>query len=768
MSLRDITEHRRNEARLYRLNRTLTVLSECNQALVRAEDEVKLLDDFCRHLVEIGGFRFAWVGYLEDEARSVRPVAYAGYEAGYLDTVKITWAETERGRGPTGIAIRTGEPVVTQDTFKDPRFAPWRAEAVKRGYRSTIALPLQSAGRMMGSLNIYAQEPDAFDDEEIKRLMELASDLAFGIHSLRTRVARVQAETMLNIHHRALEASRNGVLIVDIQQPDNPIVYVNPAFEKITGYTTQEVLGRNPRFLYGKDPEQPELAGIHAALGQRHEGSVVLRNFRKDGSLFWNDLYIAPVRNEAGQITHYVGIINDITDHRRYEEQLERQANHDELTGLPNRNLMQDRLHQAIVQAERDAGTVAVLFLDLDQFKVINDSLGHRVGDMLLKVMAQRLEGCLREGDTVARYGGDEFIIILPDLTRLQDVTLVAERILAAASQPVEVEEHDLQVTISIGASLYPYDGKDVDTLLKNADAAMYRAKALGRNNFQCYTAELNHRIMERLTLTAQLRHALDRGEFILHYQPQVDLQTGHIIGMEALVRWQHPELGLVSPARFIPLAEETGLIGPLGEWVMRSACAQNKAWQEAGLPPICVTVNLSARQLAQRDLVQTIVKVLEETGLDPKYLELELTESGVMTHPEEMLGRLRQLKEVGLRISLDDFGTGYSSLSYLKRFPFDKLKIDQSFARDITSDPNDAAIALTIIAMAQSLKLRVTAEGVETQGQLDYLTRHGCDEIQGYYFSPPIPGEEAMQLLREGRHLPAGMGPQIPHRALG
>jgi diguanylate cyclase (GGDEF)-like protein/PAS domain S-box-containing protein len=562
-------------------------------------------------------------------------------------------------------------------------------------------------------------------------------------------------EEKLRLWGRAIESSVNAVLITDAEAPGNPLIYANPAFERITGYRPEEVLGRNCSFLQNEDTSQPGIEELRRAIHEQREEQVVLRNYRKDGRMFWNELRIAPVRDDSGKTTHFIGIQNDVTERKAHENQLKHQANYDSLTGLANRNLLQDRLRQALISARRNNHGLATLFIDLDNFKNINDSLGHDAGDLLLVQVAARLSGSVREGDTVARQGGDEFVLVLSELKTEDDVPGVAQKILKMMSAPFVISGRELYVTCSIGIATYPKDGEDRQTLLKNADAAMYRAKETGRNNVQYYATEMNIKAMERLVLEHDLRHALERDEFLLHYQPQVDLRTGEIAGMEALVRWQHPELGLIPPARFIPVAEDSGLIVALGEWVLRTACAQNKAWQLAGLSPLSVAVNLSARQFRQPDLVEKVAAILGETGLDPAHLELELTESLVMQDVEKTIVTLGRLKAMGVQLSVDDFGTGYSSLSYLKRFPIDTLKIDQSFVRDITTDPDDAAIAKSIISMAHDMQLKVIAEGVETEDQKNILQQRHCDEMQGYFFSRPVPAAEFEKLLRGGRTLP-------------
>ncbi|WP_088709395.1 EAL domain-containing protein [Noviherbaspirillum denitrificans] len=567
--------------------------------------------------------------------------------------------------------------------------------------------------------------------------------------------ARKRAEEGLRLRQRAIDASANAVIITSAVPPNYPIEYVNPAFERITGYSAADVLGRSCSLLWSKDRDQPEIQEILAAAREKRETHTTLRNYGKDGRMFWSDTYVAPVRDESDEVKHFVVALYDITATRRYQAELEFQASRDTLTGLANRNLLHDRLRQASAYAERYGHPVWVLFLNLDRFKFVNDTLGHRAGDQLLNIVAQRLREAARESDTIARLSADEFVIILPESAIESLSPAVVRRIMDAVAQPIVIEGYEFVMGCCIGIAVCPGDGSDADTLIKHAGIAMYRAKETGRNSFQFYTACMNQQAMERLRLEGDLRNALDRGEFVLHYQPQVDLGTGHILGVEALVRWQHPVLGAVPPARFIGLAEEMGLIVPIGNWVLREACRQSVAWLQAGHGQVRVAVNLSARQFYQQDLASTIESILDETGIEPHLLELELTESMMMNDVEHAVGILRRLKAIGVYLSIDDFGTGYSSLSYLRRFPIDLLKIDQSFVRDITIDPDDAAIVLSIISLAHSLRLKVIAEGVETEAQLGYLQRHGCDFMQGYFFSPPLPAGECAALLRDRRRLP-------------
>lgn len=438
-------------------------------------------------------------------------------------------------------------------------------------------------------------------------------------------------------------------------------------------------------------------------------------------------------------------------DQKQTEKIINYLADHDALTNLPNRVLFTDRLQQAVLRAPWKKRLVAVLFLDLDGFKGVNDTLGHTVGDQLLKSVAERLTLSVREGDTVARFGGDEFVLILDDLAVADDVPKIARKILKELSAPSRLDHHEVFITASIGIAVYPNDGEDADSLLIHADAAMYRAKKQGKNDFQLYSPVLSEKASGKLTLENTLRRALVNEEFRLYYQPKVDLATGKMVGAEALIRWLHPELGLILPSEFVPLAEETGLIVPLGEWVLRTACAQNKAWQKAGLPPIPVAVNLSGRQFHQQNLIERISQIMDEATLDPQYLEIELTESVVMKNVEATSITLHELDKMGVEISIDDFGTGYSSLSYLKRFPVSSLKIDQVFIRDISTDQEDAAIVKAIITLGHSLKLKVIAEAVEDQNQLESLRSLNCDQIQGYYISKPLPAGEIERFFDSG-----------------
>ena len=549
-----------------------------------------------------------------------------------------------------------------------------------------------------------------------------------------------EVESALLLRDQALASTNNGVMISRAAADDHSILYVNPAFERITGYSAAEAVGRIGRFLVREDLAQPGLDEIRAALRERRPGHAILRNYRKDGTMFWNELFIAPISDATrDDITHFVSVINDISDRMHYQEVLEHQATHDTLTGLANRSLLNDRIAQAIALARRSRRQVAVALLDLDHFKHINDAYGHSAGDALLKEIALRLRQCVRETDTVARLGGDEFVVVLTDLARTEDAEQVAQKMVEALAAPIRIDARELYVGASIGLALYPRDGEHGEILLRNADMAMYRVKEHGRNSVRSYSPDLGDKALDRIDMETALRRAVEREEFVLHYQPKVDVVSGRVVGAEALVRWEQPGIGLTHPGEFIPLAEETGLILQIGSWVMQEAFRQQAAWRSAGLAPLKISINLSARQFRQEDLPDLVQYALVATDADPKAFIFEMTESMVMHDVETALLTLRALKQLGITLSLDDFGTGYSSLSYLRRFPIDEVKIDRSFINELHHNEDDAAIAAAVVAMAHTLGLSVVAEGVEITAQLEALQRLGCNEVQGYLLGRPM-----------------------------
>ncbi|HEY3644664.1 MAG TPA: EAL domain-containing protein [Gammaproteobacteria bacterium] len=534
--------------------------------------------------------------------------------------------------------------------------------------------------------------------------------------------------------------------------PDKGMIYANEALARMFGYhSAAELMNVAGPILYANPRRRQELTQLLDDRGHYRNEEVEYQ--RKDGTRFFAVNSATTVKDEDGAPIYFDGVISDITERKRAEAQVYQLAHYDSLTGLPNRALLRDRLGQAMHDARRRGGKLAVMYLDLDRFKTVNDSLGHETGDKLLKAVATRLRECMRDSDTISRQGGDEFLLILRDCNDPPAVARVAEKLQEAVAKPTRIGEYELHVTPSIGISLFPDDADDIDELIRNADAAMYHAKENGRFNFQFFTPEMNTRAYERLSLEGSLRQAIERQEFRLEYQPQVDLRTGKIMGVEALLRWQRQHEH-VPPSVFVPVLESSGMIGQVGEWVLREACRQNREWQSLGLPPISMAVNLSAIQFNRRNMADTISTILAETGLEPRWLELEFTESAVMHDSREVAGIIGRLDDLGVQLALDDFGTGYSSLSYLRRFHLDKLKIDQSFVRDIDLDVDDAAIVAAIIGMARNLKVVAVAEGVETRAQWEFLRTHGCEGMQGYLFSKPLTPQAFADLLKSGRTL--------------
>lgn len=554
-----------------------------------------------------------------------------------------------------------------------------------------------------------------------------------------------RSEKNLMLAHKVIEASLDGIMLVNAA---GLIEMVNPAFTTLTGYDAHEVIGRNPRLLSSGRHDKDFYRTLWIALTEHGHWQGEIWNRRKNGEVYPEWMTITAIYDDEGKIHRYAAIFTDITERKKAEERIKNLAYFDVLTGLPNRRLFLDRLAVAMANAHRHDHRMAVMLLDLDMFKRINDTLGHSAGDRLLETVAQRLITAIREGDTAARLGGDEFTVLLPEIDHVDDAVRLARRIIEEIKQPLEVEGNEMFVTTSIGVAVYPDDGSTAEGLLKNADTAMYRAKDLGRNSYQLYSSAMNALSFERLAMETSLRHAISREEFQLAYQVKVNMASGVLSGVEALIRWHHPDLGMVPPSDFIPLAEANGMIGAIGEWVLHTACRQNKEWQDLGLPPLRVAVNISARQFLQADMVVAVRKALDDSGLDPHWLELELTESAVMQRVEEAAAMLRDLRDMGVHISIDDFGTGYSSLSHLKRLPIDSLKIDRSFIQDMADDSDDVAIVSAIIAMAQTLRIKVIAEGVENDKQAMFLRAQGCDEIQGYLISRPVSADNLVSLF--------------------
>lgn len=747
-------EHKQDEAKNQRLTQLYAALSQCNQAIVRCRDEAELFSLICRDAVTFGGMKMAWIGWLDESHSKVRPIACYGSGTEYLDGINISIDENEpAGRGPTGTAMREDHPFWCQDFQHDSVTAAWHERGAQYGWKASAALPLHKNGVVVGVFTLYASEVNFFDEAARNLLDEMVMDIDFALNNFEREAQRQQAESALAESHNLLQTIIDTAPI-SIFWKDKQCQYMgcNPAFAKDAGeMSLEDIVGKNDFELYWKE---------HAELYQADDQQVMATGAPKlayeqlitspDGKITWLRTSKVPLQNQASEITGVLGVSEDITEQKQAAEHIQYLANFDPLTGLPNRTRLNDHLKYALHLAKRANGQLALMFLDLDHFKNINDTLGHSVGDALLVELAKRLRKTVYEGDTVARLGGDEFIFLLPG-TGARAAAHVAQKLLDAIAEPFRIEHYDLTLTLtaSIGIALYPSDGDDLETLSKSADTAMYRSKQQGRHSFCFFTPEMHARLTRNLQLVSALRQALNLGQLQVYYQPQASITDGRIIGAEALLRWQHPELGAVSPAEFIPVAEDSGLILPIGEWVLRCAVRQAKAWLEAGFAPLIMAVNLSVVQFRHPDLPNLVTRILDEEGLPPEYLELELTEGVAMQDPQGAIDVMNNLHECGIRMSIDDFGTGYSSLSYLKKFKVYKLKIDQSFVRDISTDPEDKAIVIAVISLAQSLGLKTIAEGVETAEQLAFLREQDCDEMQGYLFSKPLPAEQFEALLK-------------------
>lgn len=579
-------------------------------------------------------------------------------------------------------------------------------------------------------------------------------------------------ERQLQLLQRAVESSNDAVLMVDARAPEQPLIYVNPAFELLTGYRPEEALGRNCRFLQGEDGAQPARAELRAAIAESRSCVAVLRNYRKDGSMFWNRLTVSPVRDGDGEVSHYVGVLSDITQQKKIEAERQYHATYDSVTGLPRYSGAETRIEQMLARMRNaDPGKrqrLVLLFVDIDNFNTINDTMGFAAGDMALRLIGERLREAAGVDAEVMRYAGDEFVVAIDGVSDSEDLLQLATRFCDCIAEPMTVSAvATLYLTASVGASAYPDSGETVLDLTRQAEIATNRAKRGGRNGAFVFGVDLHETLGDRMALGGRMRDALAHGEFLLHYQPQVSAQDGALVALEALVRWNSPEFGLLPPRRFVPIAEDNGMILQLGAWVLRSACLQMRQWLDQGFSNFLVSVNVSAAQMQRPSFVGDVQRVLAETGVPPGMLELELTESVLMDHADRAVRQMQELKALGLRLALDDFGIGYSSLSYLRRFPLDKLKIDQSFISDIAQDGNGAALVRAMIAMGHHLGMRVVAEGVETAAQYGYLRRNNCDEFQGHYFAAAMPAEQIPELLRRRYLLPAGLNQDSQSRSL-
>jgi diguanylate cyclase (GGDEF)-like protein/PAS domain S-box-containing protein len=742
----DVTERKRKEL-------CSSITHEVTRHLAEREPIAavtpRIVESICTTMAWDCGVRWSWDAEHAVLACNEGWSVAAPEAQAFLDSVR-SGALVSDPQGLLRRVVDGGAPLWVADAAQE-RGCAVAAMAARSGLRGIFAFPVITGAGVIGSMVFFSRDRGDADEELLATLRGIGSQIGLFCERREAEAAlRHSQERLHGIVHAALDA------IVAVDETFKVVVF-NPAAEKIFACSAAEAIGsRFDRFIperLRKVHEQHVAEFINASDAERKPGETTeLVALRADGVEF-------PVEASISKLTQgdkplYSVMLKDISDRKRDEARLTFLANYDPLTSLPNRNLFNQRLQRALARAQRFNKCLAVLFIDLDRFKYVNDTLGHATGDAVLQAVANRLMGCLRQTDTVARLGGDEFAVLVEEIADTRFAGTVARKLLAAVAQPVMLGDQEYHITMSIGISTCPADGRDGATLLKNADIAMYRAKEHGRNNLQFYTPAMNAHSLARLSLESGLRHALERGEFVLHYQPKVNIASARVTGMEALVRWNRPQGGLVPPGEFISLAEETGLIVPIGEWVLRAACERNRAWQREGLAPLRVAVNLSARQFAQASLVSEVARVLDAAGLDPELLELEITESMIMEDPQRAIQTLRRLKSMGIALAIDDFGTGYSSLGYLKRFPIDHIKIDRSFVKDIPGSADDMIITRTIIAMTHNLRLKAIAEGVETQAQHDFLREHGCDELQGYFFSRPLPERDflALVLAHQGR----------------
>ncbi|HJV95014.1 MAG TPA: EAL domain-containing protein, partial [Albitalea sp.] len=730
-----------------RTEKEIRLLQSITLAVSEAEDLSAALQVVLRKVCEATGWLLGQAWSLGSHGRlECSPVWHAavtGVERFRQASLEMSFAP---GVGLPGQVWSGKKPVWMTDVTQEGNF-PRATIAREVNLHAGFGIPVKAGDELVAMLEFFVREPRKEDEHLTSTVSSVAAQLGSVIQRKRVEATLRHRENELRA---IIEAEPE---CVKIMSADGILLQMNAAGLAMMEARAEQAIGKPIWQLLMPEHREPYRQLTENVL-RGEKGKLEFEIVGLKGTHRWLETHAVRLVGDGNGAPMLLSVTRDITERKLAERRLSYLAHNDHLTGLPNRMQFIEHLEQAIAEADHNERLVGIVFLDLDRFKYINDSLGHQAGDMLLQELAVRLNGAVRRGDTVARFSGDEFALVLADMAHVDDATRVAQKILDVFKQPFRLSGHELFLTASLGITLYPFDDRDAPGLLRNADVAMYRAKESGRNSYQFYVAEMTAKVTERLSLENDLRSALERGELLLHYQPIADCKTGRLFGMEALLRWNHPSRGLISPLQFIPLAEETGLIVPIGEWVLRAACEQCKAWHKLGYPSLNVAVNLSARQFHRHDLAASIYNILQATGLNPASLTLELTESLIMQQADASIAALRELKARDMRLSVDDFGTGYSSLSYLKRFPIDTLKIDKSFVRDIPGDADDAAIAGAVITMAHSLGLKVVAEGVETAEQLRFLHEHGCDTMQGYYFSRPLPAGQFEALLKNGARL--------------
>lgn len=725
-------------AELRKANRALSMLSQCNRTMLHANDEEQLLYNICKLIVGPGAYPLAWVGsIIEASQETLRLAAYAGEDDEYLHALD-NFGDDMDSHGPVRSVLASGKYIVQRKADLSEPAPPWQQLMQRYGFTGVIVLPLYVQEGLTEVLVIYSRKIAAFDELEIPLLEEMAADLSFGVAALRNSSEREKERTELVKFSTALQQTDDIVIITDKQ---GNIEYVNPAFERVTGFSADEARGQTPGSLVMADVEtRGNYTEMWQVLtrGEPYRGTFI--NRRKNGSMYYEQKTITPIKNSQGEISYFLSTGKDITDDLQLQERLRNLLNYDVLTGLLNRNLFVDRLNQLYEQSQWDLRQLAIVIINIDRFKNINSSLGHQIGDEVLRAIAQRLKEYFRPVDIVARLVGNTFAIVLVDQEDVDRIIDYTRNLLTFIAKPNYVLEKEIAVSACVGVAIALDDRNGAAELLRNAEAAMYQAKQRGPNQIEFYDKSINQHSANTLALETALRHALERQEFVLYYQPKIDLRSGRTVGVEALIRWQQPDHGLVSPAEFIPLLEQTGLIVPVGQWVLEEACRQLRVWDEAGLPQLEMGLNLSPRQFLHDGLIEDFSAFFDTHGLSSVAgrLELEITESSFMHDLEHGIQTLKKLKDMGLKIAIDDFGTGYSSLSYLSRLPVDVLKIDRSFINNIPERSDDVEVVRAIVALAKSLKLNIVAEGVENIAQQEFLMEHGCDLAQGFYYSTP------------------------------
>jgi diguanylate cyclase (GGDEF)-like protein/PAS domain S-box-containing protein len=751
-TVQDITAQKESEQKIRFLSQIYSALSQTNQALIESADEQTLFERICHIVVESGGMKLAWVGVHDGRDGLIARVAVYGERSDYLDGITISSrADVPEGRGPSGVAFRENRSIFIQELKVEPMLAHWRDRVIQYGWGSSGSVPILRGGRSYAVLTFYHTREHIFTKEIIALMSEMSVNIGRGLDRF-----DLEREKQKSIESMQLAATiyRSSVEAIMVTDENNLVLDVNPAFTQITGYTLEEVKGKNPKMLKSGRHDRKFYDEMWQTLLETGHWQGEIWDRKKDGQLHvkWANLSI--IRNPDGGIFRHVAQFFDITDKKEKEELIWRQANFDALTNLPNRQMLLDRLDQEIKKAHRAKAPLALLFIDLDRFKEINDTLGHAKGDRLLVEAARRIRQCVRDTDTVARLGGDEFTVVLPGFGSRSHLEHIAGDIIQKLVEPFDLNDDDTgYISASIGITVYPDDAEDIESLLRHADQAMYEAKAEGRNRFGYFTASMQQEANEKLALTNDLRQALARGELHVYYQPILELGSRRITKAEALLRWKHPGRGMVGPAVFIPLAEESGLIHEIGDWVFRQAIRDVKKWLEQTGHAIQASVNKSPAQF-ERAGDADWSDSLAELGLPKNSITVEITE-GLLLKSDKAKQRLLDYRNKGIEVSIDDFGTGFSSLSYLKQFDIDYLKIDRSFVKDLTTNDSDLALTEAIIVMAHKLGIKTIAEGVETEQQRDLLESFGCDYMQGFLYSPAVPAKEFGRMLAEQGRLP-------------